>query len=52
MATYKVIYTLDTKKWARYVDNAVNDAEAVYFCDINNPEMQREESVQVQLIRE
>ena len=29
MATYKVIYTLDTKKWERYVDNVVNDAEAV-----------------------
>lgn len=52
MATYKVIYTLGTKKWEHYVDNVVNDAEAVYVCDINNPEIPREASVQVQLICE
>ena len=52
MATYKVIYTLDTKKWERYVDNVVNDAEAVFICDSNNPEIPREASVQVQLICE
>ena len=52
MATYKVIYTLDTKKWERYVDDVISSAEAVNVCDINNPEIPREAAVQVQLICE
>ena len=52
MATYKVIYTLNDKKWERYVDNVISGAEAVDVCDINNPEIPREAFVKVQLICE
>ena len=52
MATYKVTYTFDGKKWERYVDNVNSSAEAVDVCDMNNPEIPKEAFVQVQLICE
>ena len=52
MAMYKVTYTLGAKKWERYVDNVISEAEAVDICDVNNPEIPKEASVQVQLICE
>jgi hypothetical protein len=52
MATYKVTYILDGKKWERYVDNVISSAEAVDVCDMNNPEIPKEAFVQVQLICE
>lgn len=52
MATYKVTYTLDGKKWERYVDNVISSAEAVDVCDMNNPEIPKEAFVQAQLICE
>ena len=52
MAMYKVTYILDDKRWERYVDDVINSNEAVYVCDIKNPEIPREASVQVQLICE
>lgn len=52
MAMYKVTYTLNDKKWERYVDNVISGAEAVDICDIKNPEIPREAFVQVQLICE
>jgi hypothetical protein len=52
MATYKVTYTFDGKKWERYVDNVISSAEAVDVCDMNNPEIPKEALVQVQLICE
>ena len=52
MATYKVTYTLDGKKWERYVDNVISSAEAVDVCDMNNTEIPKEAFVQVQLICE
>jgi hypothetical protein len=52
MATYKVTYALDGKRWERYVDNVISSAEAVDVCDMNNPEIPKEAFVQVQLICE
>ena len=36
MATYKVTYTLDGKKWERYINNVISSAEAVEICDMDN----------------
>lgn len=52
MATYKVTYILEHKKWERYIDNVISSAEAVEVCDMNNPEIPREAFVRVELIAE
>ena len=52
MATYKVTYTLDDKKWERYINNVISSAEAVEICDMDNPDIPKEATVQTQLIRE
>ena len=52
MATYKVTYTLDGKKWERYINNVISSAEAVEICDMDNPDIPKEAVVQTQLIRE
>ncbi len=52
MATYKVTYTLNDKKWERYVSNVRSSAEAVEMCDMDNPDIPKEAFVQAQLISE
>ena len=52
MATYKVTYTLDDKKWERYINNVISSAEAVEICDMVNPDIPKEAFVQAQLISE
>ena len=52
MATYKLTYTLQEKKWVHYVDNVVNTHDAVAKCDYEHPEIPKEAFVQIQLIHE
>lgn len=52
MATYKLIYTLQEKKWEYYIDDVVNSHEAVAQCDYEHPEIPKEAFVQIQLIHE
>ena len=52
MATYKVTYTLDDKKWERYISNVRSSAEAVEMCDMDNPDIPKDAFVQAQLISE
>lgn len=52
MATYKIIYTLQGKRWEYQVDDVVNSHDAVAKCDYEHPEVPREAFVQTQFIKE
>ena len=52
MAEYKITYTLKDKKWVRYVDGVTNENVAVMICDMDNPEIPREASVNDEMVCE
>ena len=52
MAEYKITYTLKEKKWVRYVDGVTNENVAVMICDMDNPEIPREASLNVAMVCE
>jgi len=52
MATYKLTYTLDNKKWIRYVNDVSNENVAVIVGNIDNPEIPQEASVKVEFVCE
>jgi hypothetical protein len=58
MATHKLTYTLgdinndDFKIWEYYVDNVVNENEAVAICNYKHPEIPKEAHAKIQLVFE